>query len=131
LGIKDQVSLTFPFVNNKQKGFANVSFWDFLLKFVLKRYLCSRIRFFDFKKDRSMNALEFSTQIEQGLIRLPKQFEKYQNAFVRIIVLVEPEPPRTQRERLLRVFEKMNHLKMFESIENPLTWQKKLRDEWE
>jgi hypothetical protein len=52
---------------------------------------------------------------------------------VRIIVLVEPEPepPRTQRERLLRVFEKMHHLKMFESIENPLTWQKKLRDEWE
>jgi hypothetical protein len=80
-----------------------------------------------------MNALEFSTQIEQGMIRLPKQFEKYQNAFVRIIVLVEPEPepPRTQRERLLRVFEKMHHLKMFESIENPLTWQKKLRDEWE
>jgi hypothetical protein len=78
-----------------------------------------------------MNALEFSTQIEQGMIRLPKQFEKYQNAFVRIIVLVEPEPPRTQRERLLRVFEKMNSLKMFESIENPLTWQKKRRDEWE
>ena len=78
-----------------------------------------------------MNALEFSTQIEQGMIRLPKQFEKYQNAFVRIIVLVEPEPPRTQRERLLRVFEKMQHLKMFENIENPLIWQKKLRDEWE
>jgi hypothetical protein len=78
-----------------------------------------------------MNALEFSTKIEQGLIRLPKQFESYQNAYVRIIVLVEPEPPMTQRERLLRIFKQMQQVKMFESIENPLIWQKKLRDEWE
>ena len=41
-----------------------------------------------------MNALEFSTKIEQGLIHLPKQFEEYDNTYVRIIVLVETPPAR-------------------------------------
>ncbi len=79
-----------------------------------------------------MNALEFSTKIEKGLIHLPQEFQAYNDTFVRIIVLVEtPTVPSNKKEKLLATLKKMKHLNMFSSIENPILWQKKLRDEWE
>ncbi len=79
-----------------------------------------------------MNALEFSTKIEEGLIHLPKQFQEYDNTFVRIIILVEtPQTHVSKKEKLLATFKKMHEHKLFSSIENPILWQKQLRDEWE
>ena len=79
-----------------------------------------------------MNALEFSTKIQEGLIHLPKQFQEYNNTNVRIIVLVESQPVQVSKKaKLLATFKKMQHRKMFVSIENPVLWQKQLRDEWE
>lgn len=79
-----------------------------------------------------MNALEFTVRIEQGIIRLPKQYYEYENAQVRIIMLVEtPQNQLSQREKLLITFNKMKQQRMFQSIENPTIWQKQLRDEWE
>lgn len=79
-----------------------------------------------------MNALEFSTKIEKGLIHLPKQFQEYDNTHVRIIVLIEtPLIKVTKKEKLLATFKKIQQKKLFTSIDNPITWQKQLRDEWE
>ena len=79
-----------------------------------------------------MNALEFSTKIEQGLIHLPKQYHDYDNAYVRILVLIEtPSPQPTKKQNLLEAFKKMQNRKLFATIQNPILWQKKLRDEWE
>ena len=79
-----------------------------------------------------MNALEFSTKIEGGLIQLPKQYEAYDNTFVRIIVLIEPPLESvSKKEKLLATFKKLQQTSVFDSIENPVTWQKQLRDEWE
>ena len=79
-----------------------------------------------------MNALEFSTKIEQGLIHLPKQYQDYDNAYVRILVLIEtPVSQSTKKQKLLDAFKKVQNRKMFASIKNPMLWQKKLRDEWE
>lgn len=79
-----------------------------------------------------MNALEFSVQIEQGVIRLPLQYQAYNNAEARIIVLVKTPPVvRSQKERLAAIFTKMKQIKMFETIQNPTLWQKQLRNEWE
>ena len=79
-----------------------------------------------------MNALEFSTKIEQGLIHLPEQYHAYDNAYVRILVLIEtPVSQSTKKQKLLEAFKKVQNSKMFASIENPVLWQKKLRDEWE
>ena len=76
-----------------------------------------------------MNALEFSTKIEEGLIHLPKQFAEYDNTYVRIIVLVETPPTHvSKKEKLLATFKKMQQHNLFASIENPVLWQKKLRD---
>jgi penicillin V acylase-like amidase (Ntn superfamily) len=79
-----------------------------------------------------MDALEFSTKIEDGIIRLPQQFEAYENAFVRIIILSEkPKTLSKQKEKLKKAFKGMESVTVFQAIANPVKWQKQLRDEWE
>ncbi len=79
-----------------------------------------------------MEALEFSTKIEHGMIRLPKQFEEYENTIVRIIILVEkPQSLSYKKEKLRAVLKKMQEVDIFRSISNPAEWQKRLRNEWE
>jgi hypothetical protein len=51
---------------------------------------------------------------------------------VRIIVLVDtPSMNVEKKEKLLATFKKMQQKNLFKTIENPVTWQKQLRDEWE
>jgi hypothetical protein len=81
-----------------------------------------------------MNAVEFSTIIEQGTIHLPKQYEQYSNASARVILLIDSNSESlatSQEERLRRVFGKMKNVPMFRHIDNPVFWQKEVRDEWE
>ncbi|MBK8429248.1 MAG: hypothetical protein IPL27_26315 [Lewinellaceae bacterium] len=79
-----------------------------------------------------MDAIEFSGKIEKGLIRLPKRYEGYDNSQVRVIVLIE-EPKRSldRKERLRLALRKMEKIKMFSKIEDPIVWQKEMRNEWE
>ncbi len=78
-----------------------------------------------------MNALEFSSKIEHGSIKIPKKYEEeYENAFARVIVLVEkPDDFLNKKNKLRLAFQKMKDVKMFEQIENPVEWQKQLRNE--
>ena len=51
---------------------------------------------------------------------------------MRILVLIEtPVSHSTKKQNLLEAFKKVQNRKVFASIENPMLWQKKLRDEWE
>ena len=76
-----------------------------------------------------MNALEFSTKIEQGLIHLPEQYHAYDNAYVRILMLIEtPVSQSPKKQKLLEAFKKVQNRKLFASIENPVLWQKKIRN---
>ena len=77
-----------------------------------------------------MNSLEFTTKIEHGVIHLPKEFEDYDNAVAHVTVTLETNET-SQKEKLAALFAKMRGVKMFENIENPTEWQKKLRDEWD
>lgn len=79
-----------------------------------------------------MNALEFTTQIEKGIIHLPKEYEEFANVNARVIVLFDqPLKHEAQKERLRSIFQKMEKKTMFRTIENPLIWQKGLRNEWD
>ena len=80
-----------------------------------------------------MNALEFSSKIEYGTIKIPKMYEdEYENAYARIIVLVEkPDDFLIRKNNMRLAFQKMKNVNMFEQIENPVEWQKQLRNEWE
>ena len=79
-----------------------------------------------------MNLLEFTTKIEDGVIHLPKEFEDYENVVAHVVITLEtPEESKEKKEKLFTVFEKMQKANLFRDIENPVEWQKKLRDEWE
>lgn len=79
-----------------------------------------------------MEALEFSTHIEQGIIRLPKEYEAYHNAFVRIIILTEKSKiHHSKKEKLREVMIKMGEKNIFSKITNAVKWQKDIRNEWE
>ncbi len=77
-----------------------------------------------------MNTVEFTTTIEHGIIHLPKEFEDYNNAVAHVSVTLDTNET-SQKEKLAALFAKMRGVKMFENIENPTEWQKKLRDEWD
>lgn len=72
-----------------------------------------------------MDTLNFLSKIEHGLIRLPIQYEKYENAYVRVIVVLETspnewqEPLLSKRDKLMATFQKMKTYTMFQSIEKP------------
>jgi hypothetical protein len=79
-----------------------------------------------------MNAVEFSSKIEKGKIVVPKEFKEFENENVRVIMLFnEVEVKNSQKENLLLTLNKMKSEKMFSSIQNPVSWQKQARDDWE
>jgi hypothetical protein len=77
-----------------------------------------------------MKTLEFSTTIENGVIHLPKKYQAFNNVKARIVIVSEEVEVITKKARLLANFKKLQALNVFESITNPIEWQKNLRDEW-
>ena len=80
-----------------------------------------------------MNTLEFTTRIEHGVIHLPKDREDLDNSVAHVVVTVEPSPEeiRARKERLCAAMKDMQKANIFRDIEDPVEWQRKLRDEWE
>ena len=80
----------------------------------------------------NMNSLEFTAKIEHGVIHLPKEFEDYENAVAHVSITLEtPEEKKTKKENLLKAFKKAQKAKLFAEIENPVEWQRELRNEWD
>ncbi|AFM03951.1 hypothetical protein Fleli_1529 [Bernardetia litoralis DSM 6794] len=83
-----------------------------------------------------MEALEFKGKIERGMIRLPSEYKEYDEKQVRVIVLMndKTENPNSnvldKKEKIRLALQKMATTTMFSKIDNPVLWQKKLRDEW-
>jgi hypothetical protein len=79
-----------------------------------------------------MNAVEFSGKIEKGKISVPKEYQDFDNASVRIILLFDDAKKMVSKKESLRnTLIKMKKETMFSSIQNPVLWQKQIRDEWE
>ncbi len=79
-----------------------------------------------------MSSVEFTTKIERGVIHLPKEFEEYENAVAHVIVTLEiPEDKKAKKDRLFAAFKKAQKVGLFSEIENPIEWQRKMRDEWD
>ena len=79
-----------------------------------------------------MDVVEFSGKIEDGIIRLPKEYKHYDNTYARVIVLVDkPADVLTKKEKLLKALQGMKKVDMFSKIDDPTAWQKKQRNEWD
>ena len=79
-----------------------------------------------------MNSLEFTAKIERGVIHLPKEFEDYDNEIAHVVITVETsDDKKTKKEKLLTALKKAQEAGLFADIEEPVKWQRELRDEWD
>jgi hypothetical protein len=77
-----------------------------------------------------MNAVEFSGKIEKGLIKVPDEYQNLEED-VRVIMLFDDTKKVISKKDILHdVLSKMKSEKMFATIDNPVLWQKAIRDEW-
>ena len=70
---------------------------------------------------------------ESGKIELLKEIrlKKRQRA---VVTILDEEPKvsdKSKKDKLFAAFEKLAEANPFAEIENPVEWQRKLRDEWE
>lgn len=70
---------------------------------------------------------------ESGKIELLTEIrlKKRQRALVTILDEEPKMPDESKKERLFAALKKAQEAKLFQDIENPVEWQRKLRDEWE
>ncbi|MEM1215679.1 MAG: hypothetical protein AAGJ82_08345 [Bacteroidota bacterium] len=78
-------------------------------------------------------SIAFTTIVENGTIKLPNGYDNLDKQQVKVIVSVAQnnQDAHAQSKRLLNIFEQMERVAMFSDIQDPLGWQKQLRDEWE
>lgn len=80
----------------------------------------------------NMNRAEFTTKIEHGVIRLPEEFEGYENWIAHVVITLDaPDENKAKKDKLFAAFKKAQKAQLFRDIENPVEWQRKLRDEWD
>lgn len=80
-----------------------------------------------------MQAIEFETIVNHRAIQIPMQYQLTDNARVKVILLYgEPETKGNYNKQLLLLaFTNARQKGVFRKINDSVTWQKQLRDEWE
>ena len=79
-----------------------------------------------------MKSVEFKAKIENGTIRLPKDLREFDNCEAHVVVNVESSDDIAEKkERLFAAFKELQEADVFRNIEDPVEWQRKLRQEWE
>ncbi|MDQ5930192.1 MAG: hypothetical protein QG594_1979, partial [Bacteroidota bacterium] len=93
-------------------------------EFSKKKYLCPQ--------KNKMEAIEFLTRIENGILQLPLELAHYNNVLIRITVLPQPlSDLQLKKARLRAIMLKMGEKNIFSQISDGVKWQKQLRNEWE
>lgn len=81
-----------------------------------------------------MRAIEFKAKIRDGVIEIPQKYRKLANQLARIIILTdEDEPLNTvqDKESIQLILKELSTRKVFADIEDPVAWQRSIRDEWD
>jgi len=78
-----------------------------------------------------MYATEFTTIIDKPYIEIP-EYEKFKNHKVKIMLidLKQQSTSKNQKQQIKNILENTQE-QLFSSINNPLDWQKNIREEWE
>lgn len=80
-----------------------------------------------------MFEIEFETEVNQGAIQIPVQYQLIDNSKVKVILIYDKQEKKGNydKQALLNIFEKAQQKEVFKDINSSLNWQKQLRDEWE
>ena len=86
-----------------------------------------------FQNLATMQVIEFNTDITGRSIEIPPEYQDVQKKKVK--VTLEWEEPQNERnydpERIKMLLAEIQGMGVFDSIDDPVEWQKELRDEWE
>lgn len=80
-----------------------------------------------------MKAIEFRAKIVNGIIEIPKKYRKLTNQLARIIILTEDselEDLTQDKESIQTILRELKTRQVFTQIQDPIAWQRSLRDEW-
>ncbi len=80
-----------------------------------------------------MKAVEFETKIQNGIIKIPVQYEEFINKYAKIILISKDDELDSieSKNKIKLLLDQIIEKQPFSSIEDPVEWQKKLRNEWE
>lgn len=81
-----------------------------------------------------MKAVEFLVKANDGIIKIPNEYNEFANSELRVILLSEEEKVeeiKTRKIRIKEAFEEIATMRVFDKISDPVQWQKNLRDDWE
>jgi len=78
-----------------------------------------------------MRVIEFETQFKDGVLKIPKKYSAFKNAKVKVSLLSEVTVPKSNYFALQQILNTVSPNELFKEIENPVDWQKNVRDEWE
>jgi len=80
-----------------------------------------------------MKAFEFKTKPENGIIKIPPEYRNYANSIIRVIMLTNEDDFEytSKKEQLKSLFNQLQAKDIFRKIDDPVKWQKDLRNEWE
>lgn len=81
-----------------------------------------------------MLAVEFETHAENGIIKIPEKYRKIAEGDLKIIILKEEEkskvPGKQKIANIKKLLKQIQGKDIFQNIEDPLEWQKAIRNEW-
>lgn len=81
-----------------------------------------------------MVAVEFETQAQNGMIKIPEEYREMAQGELRVILLKGEEKSKTadssQGIEIKKILKQIQGKNIFKSIDNPVEWQRTIRDEW-
>ncbi|MCX6581183.1 MAG: hypothetical protein NT166_13475 [Candidatus Aminicenantes bacterium] len=81
-----------------------------------------------------MLAVEFETNAKNGMIQIPGKYREMAEGLLKIIILKEEQNPkissRNKYFNLKKLLNQIHRKNIFQSIDDPVEWQRAIRDEW-
>ena len=83
-----------------------------------------------------MLAVEFETQARNGMIKIPEEYRQLADGDLKIIILKHDKKPEPEISNQWKNFHMKNLLMqirekgIFQTIDDPVEWQRTIRDEW-
>lgn len=78
-----------------------------------------------------MKTLEFSTKIKNGIIKIPERYCNLKDIDVNVILQMEDDKRNSnQTINIISALQEIRKKKIFNKIDDPLNWQREIRNEW-
>ncbi|HLP46610.1 MAG TPA: hypothetical protein VK469_11710 [Candidatus Kapabacteria bacterium] len=81
-----------------------------------------------------MLAVEFETHVKNGMIQIPEKYREMAEGLLKIIILKQEQKTivssRNKCPHLKKLLTQIRRKNIFQAINDPVEWQREIRDEW-